>query len=127
MSQTTDQRARMMAVLSAAEHLVSLAPIAPYTIAIAPHSTFPGDAIGVELHFHHAPASLTAFADAMGVQVYQSPQEFGGAGFTETTASGDLDGVPFRAWTRIANPAVGQLAAPVEAPAPTSTVEQVAA
>jgi hypothetical protein len=100
-----------MAALSAAEHLVSLAPVAPYTVDITHHSTFPAGTLGVELHFHHAPASLTAFADTMGVEVVKSPQEFGGAGFIETTVSGDLDGVPFRAWTRIAAVAVVEVAA----------------
>lgn len=99
--QITDRRDRLMAALSAAEHLVSMAPAAPAAVDIAHHSSWPADSIGVELHFHHAPAQLAALADALGAEVVERRGEFGGTEFVESVTAGVLGEVPFRAWTRM--------------------------
>lgn len=90
-----------MAALSAAENLVAQSPAEPYTVDITHHSAFPADSVGVLIFFRRDPGGVREFAAAMGVEPSWTASEFGGRPLVDTVASGDLDGVPFLAWTRV--------------------------
>lgn len=117
-TQSTDHRERLMAALSAAEHLVSRAPVAPDTVGITHHTDWPAGAIGVDMHFRRNPDGLRAFAGAVGVGLGTVLGEFGGAEYAEVTAHGVLGDVPFRSWVQVAvSVVVAWAPAVVETPA----------
>ncbi|MCM2427349.1 hypothetical protein [Streptomyces sp. RKAG337] len=100
MNSHPSQRERLMAALSAAENLVAQSPAEPYTVDITHHSAFPADAVGVQIFFRQDPGGVREFAAVMGVEPVEMASEFGGRPLVDTVASGDLDGVPYLAWTR---------------------------
>lgn len=100
MTSNPTHRERLMAALSAAENLVAQSPAEPYTVDISHHSEFPAAAVGVLIFFRKDPAGVCALAAAMGVEPSRTASEFGGRPLVDIAASGELDGVPFLAWTR---------------------------
>ncbi|HEY8985693.1 MAG TPA: hypothetical protein VIU15_39745 [Streptomyces sp.] len=101
-TQSTDpiRSNQLMAALAAAEHLVSMSPVAPYGVSTGTADEWgylPGSytwRIGVHLHFDDV-EGLQAFAEALKVPVasYLRKDER-----TLTFADSTLGEVPFRAW-----------------------------
>lgn len=88
----------LMAALSAAEQLAASSPVVPSHVRIDEHSSWFVDRarpLGVHLYFHRDENAVRAFADSVGAAVQQLDDEADRL----TSASGALNGVPFRAWT----------------------------
>jgi hypothetical protein len=111
----------MMAALAAAEQLVALSPADPYEVAIGTRAEWgfapgtPADSVtdfvlGVTLQFSQ-PNQVLAFGHAVDAQVEDRPRtDSAGRQVVDTVAVGDVDGVPYYAWTRTSAPATANSA-----------------
>lgn len=94
MSANLNQRDRLMAALSTAEHIVSVTPVIPTDLKIS------DDCEGgytLDLFFYRRPADVAAFADAFGTVATARPHDENTKTFT--SAEGTVNGIPFRAWS----------------------------
>lgn len=85
-------RERLLASLAVATRIAKLAPHQPDAVSQA-------DAHGFLLQFHE-PEHVTALAASLGGTIREVAGEWDDLSYVDTEASGELDGVPWRAWAR---------------------------